>query len=224
MDPAVATFDDSGFLIVPDVLAPEQCEALGAIVSSGVETDSRNLLELAWCQDLALALKRHIGIAPHLPEGALAVQCTLFDKSPERNWLVASHQDLSIPVREKVESAACSGWSVKGGVTFVQPPTAVLADLVAVRMHLDDCDASSGPLRVVPGSHRYGRFAAENARDQRQSNGEVTCTLRRGGALLMRPLLLHASSKAISDLPRRILHFLFGPPLLPLGLRWHHAV
>ena len=103
-------------------------------------------------------------------------------------------------------------------------PTAVLADLVAVRIHLDDCGASSGPLRVVPGSHLYGRFAAKNARDRRQSNGEVTCTLRRGDALLMRPLLLHASSKAISDLPRRILHFLFGSPLLPLGLRWHHAV
>jgi len=135
-----------------------------------------------------LGLKHHAGIEPHLPEGALAVQCALFDKSPERNWLVAPHQDLSIPVRDRVESPACSGWSVKEGVTFVQPPTAA------------------------------------DARGHRQSDDEVTCTLGRGDALLLRPLLLHASSKATSDLPRRILHFLFGRPLLPFGLRWHHAV
>jgi hypothetical protein len=224
MDAALATLDDSGFLTVPHVLAPEQCEALAEIVSPGLDAGSRNLLEYVWCQDLAVGLKHHAGIEPHLPEGALAVQCTLFDKSPERNWLVAPHQDLSIPVRDRVESPACSGWSVKEGVTFVQPPTAVLAGLVAVRVHLDDCGAANGPLRVVPGSHRYGRLTAADARGHRQSDGEVTCTLRRGDALLLRPLLLHASSKATSDLPRRILHFLFGPPLLPFGLRWHHAV
>jgi hypothetical protein len=42
--------------------------------------------------------------------------------------------------------------------------------------------------------------------------------------LVMRPLLLHASSKATSLTPRRVLHFLFGPPSLPLGLEWQWAV
>jgi hypothetical protein len=42
----------------------------------------------------------------------------------------------------------------------------------------------------------------------------------RGGAMLMRPLLLHASSKAAADIPRRVLHFVFGPAQLPEGLRW----
>jgi hypothetical protein len=40
----------------------------------------------------------------------------------------------------------------------------------------------------------------------------------------MRPLLLHASSKATSPVPRRVLHFVFGPPTLPLGLEWRWAV
>jgi len=37
----------------------------------------------------------------------------------------------------------------------------------------------------------------------------------------MRPLLLHASSKAHTPRHRRVLHFVFGPPALPLGLHWH---
>jgi hypothetical protein len=40
----------------------------------------------------------------------------------------------------------------------------------------------------------------------------------------MKPLLLHASSKAASPRPRRVLHFLYGPKQLPLGLEWAVAV
>jgi hypothetical protein len=38
--------------------------------------------------------------------------------------------------------------------------------------------------------------------------------------MAMRPLLLHASSKATGSSRRRVLHFLFGPPALPFGLEW----
>jgi ectoine hydroxylase-related dioxygenase (phytanoyl-CoA dioxygenase family) len=148
----------------------------------------------------------------------------LFDKTLETNWLVALHQDLSIPVKERVDSPQCLAWSVKEGVTFVQPPSPLLAALIAVRVHLDDCRLDNGPLRVIPGSHRYGRLSSEEAQSHRRANGEVACMASRGAALLMRPLLLHASSKAVADMPRRVLHFLFGPQVLPYGLQWHHAV
>jgi len=161
---------------------------------------------------------------PHLPADAVAVQCTLFDKSPERNWLVALHQDLAIPVQERVDAAECSGWSLKEGVLFVQPPTEVLANLVAVRVHVDDCNAENGPIRVVPGSHRQGRLSAAEAESLREERGEMVCTGPRGSVVLMRPLLLHASSKAREASSRRVLHFLFGPATLPFGLRWHEAV
>jgi ectoine hydroxylase-related dioxygenase (phytanoyl-CoA dioxygenase family) len=154
----------------------------------------------------------------------VAVQCTLFDKSPDRNWLVALHQDLSIPVRERVESAECSGWSEKEGHLYVQPPVNVLERLVAVRVHIDDCPAESGALRVVPHSHMEGRVDPSQADALRQHHGETVIPVAKGGVLLIRPLLLHASSKATSLTPRRVLHFVFGPPALPLGLEWRWAV
>jgi hypothetical protein len=52
----------------------------------------------------------------------------------------------------------------------------------------------------------------------------VTCTMERGDALVLRPLLLHSSSKAAGTSLRRVLHCLFGPPELPLGLRWHGSL
>jgi len=40
----------------------------------------------------------------------------------------------------------------------------------------------------------------------------------------MKPLILHASSKATSAARRRVLHFVYGPKVLPFGLQWKHAI
>jgi ectoine hydroxylase-related dioxygenase (phytanoyl-CoA dioxygenase family) len=154
----------------------------------------------------------------------VAVQCTLFDKSPEKNWLVTPHQDLSIPVRDRVDDPECSGWSEKEGQLYVQPPISVLERLVAVRVHIDDCPVESRALRVVPHSHLEGRLNRERAEELRSQNGETVVPVARGGALVMRPLMLHASSKVTSLAPRRVLHFVFGPPQLPLGLEWRWGI
>jgi ectoine hydroxylase-related dioxygenase (phytanoyl-CoA dioxygenase family) len=198
---------------------------LGAFVG-GIASGagSRRLLDEAWCAHLAGALRGDARIRSLLPRNAVAVQCTLFDKSPTKNWLVTLHQDLSIPVSSRVDSPECSGWSEKEGQLYVQPPVSVLERLVAVRVHLDDCPAESGALRVVPHSHTEGRIDPTQAEALRQQQGETVVPIAQGGVLVIRPLILHASSKATSQTPRRVLHFVFGPPKLPLGLEWRWAV
>jgi Phytanoyl-CoA dioxygenase (PhyH) len=218
--------EEMGFAEIPGVLAAGQCgDAAEAIdATDGGRAGSRNLLDLPSCRDLVAMLKAHAEIGPLLPPQAVAVQCTLLDKSADKNWLVALHQDLSIPVHQRILHPECSGWSEKEGVVYVQPPVRVLESLVAVRAHLDDCGPESGPLRVVPGSHRHGRLSVDATRTLRHEHGQIECVVRRGGVLLMRPLLLHASSKARAAGRRRVLHFLFGLPELPCGLKWHCAV
>ena len=100
----------------------------------------------------------------------------------------------------------------------------VLEQLVAVRIHVDDCPEDSGALRVVPKSHSQGRLDRGRAEELRRENGEVAVPIARGGALVMRPLILHASLKATEPSPRRVLHFVFGPGTLPLGLKWRWTV
>lgn len=141
-----------------------------------------------------------------------------------QNWLVPLHQDLAIPVAEQREAPGFSAWSHKLGEVFVQPPAEVLEQLLAVRVHLDACADADGPLHVVPGSHASGVLSPDSAFSARELRGTVACVAEVGDALLMRPLLLHASSKASGTSMRRVLHFLFGPPGLPHGLRWRHAV
>jgi hypothetical protein len=227
---SISDFEDNGFFITRPLLGDAQLRVLSKDVgaaSSNLASNKvghRHLLVQAWCSELSITLRRHPLLASVLPPTCVAVQCTFFEKSPESNWLVALHQDLSIPVAERIEHDALSAWSEKEGCWFVQPPTEVLQQLIAVRFHVDVCNSIDGALKVVPGSHRHGRVDLTSAQALREESGELSCAVDRGGALVMRPLLLHSSSKASGQSRRRVLHFLFGPAILPYGLQWHHAV
>jgi hypothetical protein len=58
----------------------------------------------------------------------------------------------------------------------------------------------------------------------RRRDAGVECIAPRGAALVMRPLLLHASSKSTGQGRRRVLHFLFASDALPVPLQWRHAI
>jgi ectoine hydroxylase-related dioxygenase (phytanoyl-CoA dioxygenase family) len=215
-------FSRDGFALVHDLLDPAACDALAAAAAACVSEapGSREMLAQDWCGELAQRLRQHPAIAAIIPTSHVAVQCTYFEKSLAKNWLVPVHQDLSIPVRERVEHPELRGWSEKEGSLFVQPPVALLEELIAVRVHLDPCGESDGPLQFVPGTHRSGRLDAAQARALKHAGPVVSCALDKGGALMMRPLALHASSKASGSSRRRVLHFVFGPADLPCGLEW----
>ncbi|HRX90057.1 MAG TPA: phytanoyl-CoA dioxygenase family protein [Steroidobacteraceae bacterium] len=219
-------FSRQGFVILPRVVPAADCESLAEKLATSVRnrTGSRRLLERAWCRELGNELRRQPELHQLLPAESVVVQCSYFAKSGERDWLVAFHQDLSIAVKAIVADTSFTGWSQKEGVRFVQPPVALLRQLVAVRVHLDDSNADNGALRVIPGSHKKGRLTPEQIRTQRQEFRETLCVAPQGSVLAMRPLLLHASSKQTVASPRRVLHFVFGPPSLPAGLQWHEAV
>jgi ectoine hydroxylase-related dioxygenase (phytanoyl-CoA dioxygenase family) len=155
---------------------------------------------------------------------AFAYKATLFDKSTDANWLIAWHQDISIPVTSRNELPMWRGWSVKDGVNYVQPPSEVLSSLVALRIHLDECKISSGPLRVLKASHKLRRVPHEQCAAFAASHVEQVVTGGMGSALLMRPLVIHASSKAIAAERRRVLHLEFAAAELPDGLCWHRRV
>lgn len=91
-----------------------------------------------------------------LGETAIPYKATLFDKSPARNWLVSWHQDTALPLCERREIPEWGPWSIKAGVTYALAPASALAQVVALRLHLDDSRPDNGPLRVLPGTHTLG--------------------------------------------------------------------
>jgi ectoine hydroxylase-related dioxygenase (phytanoyl-CoA dioxygenase family) len=141
----------------------------------------------------------------------IAFRATLFDKSSVANWLVSWHQDRVLPVREKRDTPGWGPWSMKSGVIHACAPTSVLASVVALRVHLDDSTADTGPLRVLPETHAIGVLSDDRISEFAAQIVPVDCVTAQGGIVVMRPLLVHASSKARSSAPRRVLHFEYAP-------------
>lgn len=218
----IQAFETLGFTLLAGILTDDDCARAAGMVRLANERacGTRCLLSQPWCADLAQRLQANPAIGSLLAPGSVAVQCTYFEKSSERNWLVPFHQDLNIPVAEQVCDPSLRGWSEKEGVLHVRPPLSVLRQLVALRVHLDDCGPDDGPLRVIPGAGLDAVIGESDFAAARGSAPEVVCAARRGDVLALRPLLLHASSKGHGVSRRRVLHFVFGSPLLPFGLRW----
>ena len=175
------------------------------------------MIDLA-CSEKVLKLVR-----PHAGDHSKPVRAIYFDKSAHTNWLVAWHQDLTIAVQNRVDAPGFGPWTTKGRVPHVQPPVTILERMLAVRIHLDDCGERNGALRVLPGTHRMGRLSNERIQELRSQVGEFTCSARAGDAMLMRPLLLHASGKSEGNGHRRVLHVEYAGLELPEGLQWQVA-
>jgi ectoine hydroxylase-related dioxygenase (phytanoyl-CoA dioxygenase family) len=141
-----------------------------------------------------------------LGPGSVPYRATLFDKSRVANWLVVWHQDTALPLAERRDVPGWGPWSVKAGVHYAHAPTAALDNVLALRIHLDDCTVDSGPLRVIPGTHRLGVLTDDAVQAVVRDAEPVDCLVGRGGVLAMRPLIIHASSKCRADTHRRVLH------------------
>ena len=119
---------------------------------------------------------------------------------------MAWHQDTALPLQQKREVAGWGPWSVKAEITYAHAPAAALSRVVAVRVHLDDSRADNGPLRVLPETHNLGVLTQAEIDGLVARGTPRDCVVGAGGVVAMRPLLLHASSKAMTDRPRRVLH------------------
>ncbi|WP_374353938.1 phytanoyl-CoA dioxygenase family protein [Chitinimonas sp.] len=148
----------------------------------------------------------------------------LFDKQAGRNWLVSWHQDRTIVVDRRLDLPGWGPWSRKEGQWHVQPPPAILQAMVTLRLHIDATNADNGCLRVIAGSHLAGLIAEADVGAAVAAGQETLLTMQAGELLAMRPLLLHASSKARQPGHRRVVHLEYCAAPLPAGLEWACSV
>ena len=137
---------------------------------------------------------------------AFPFRATLFEKSPAANWLVVWHQDTALPLRERSEAAGWGPWSVKEGIAYAHAPAAALSHVLALRVSLDDSLSENGPLRILPETHTLGVLSDDSIHELAARIAPVDCVVPKGGIVAMRPLVVHASSKSQTEIPRRVLH------------------
>jgi ectoine hydroxylase-related dioxygenase (phytanoyl-CoA dioxygenase family) len=155
-------------------------------------------------------------ITENFGESYFITKSIYFDKPEKSNWFVSYHQDLTISVNQKLEVENFKNWTVKQNQFAVQPPTAILENNFTIRIHLDTTTKDNGALKIINNSHSKGVYKV----DDLAIENETICEVEKGGIMIMKPLLFHASNKTTNNERRRVIHIEFSNQHLPNGLEW----
>lgn len=219
------SFHQYGFALILDVISNSTLYALQTMVDAlpNQGAGNRDLLDVDLIQTTAKQLKEHPSVAYLISTSHVVIQCTLFDKTPDCNWLEPFHQDLSIPA-VPTSTTDDINWHTKNGKQYFQPDATFLNQMVVLRLHLDPVNEDNGALKVIPNSHLLGRLPTAHCAPIANKSVAHTFQAEAGDAWLMRPLLIHASSKAKKPERRRVLHFVLAPKKPPKGVMWKQAI
>jgi len=221
---AIATLGWAVTEPVVDALAIVELRDCLAPLAQSDRGGARNLLDQPRIAALAASPVLRQFAAAILGPSCFAVRGLFFDKTPDANWKVVWHQDLTVAAQQRVDVPDYGPWTEKAGVPHVQPPTDILEHMLAIRLHLDPCTVDNGPVRVIDGTHRLGRLAPEAIDRIRAAQPESVCLAAEGAVLAFRPLLVHASSPAKHPSHRRVIHIEYAARPLASPLVWHRHV
>ncbi len=218
-------FSDSGFEVLKSIVTVPQINLISKeVLSSDIQNKKggirnadkkyQSIKNLVSSTKLISCANHYLSSAPKI------VRVIFFDKTPENNWLVTWHQDKTVAVTEKFELNGWVNWSIKDGVHHVQPPLNILNNMITFRIHIDAANEKNGCLKVMPGSYKDGLLTQEEIYQYCSVNKSVNCVVEKGDILVMRPHLLHSSSKAETPSSRRIVHVEYSGYNLPKGITW----
>lgn len=210
MDLSTATAIERGFEVFKDVLSAVEWDSLADKIRGDCQARGRagvrNLMGNLAVRNIANDRRLTEIVERFVGRPAVPYRATLFEKSAQANWLVVWHQDTALPVERRFDSPEWGPWSTKAGIKYARAPHWVLEKAIALRVHLDDSTDSNGPLRVIPGSHKFGVLPESEVVELGNERDSFECVCPKGGVIAMRPLLIHGSSKAVDANARRVLH------------------
>lgn len=222
--------DSEGFIILNDIYSDDEVEEIVRLINeTPVQNDTfrksndlfairQFIKEIPQVSKLIFNPKLKNIITKLFGDSFFVTKSIYFDKPARSNWFVAYHQDLTISVNKKVEIDGYGPWTVKQNQFAVQPPVSVLQNNFTIRIHLDDTDEKNGALKVLRGSNQKGIHRVEHI--DWDAETEATCAVKKGGLMLMRPLLMHSSGRTVDARSRRVIHIEFSNAELPAEISW----
>lgn len=213
-------YNNNGFAIVEDIFSEEEITKMIQILAVKEKeyairqliTQKPELLDVLFSNSKFKELYNSVCTKDYFLTKAI-----YFNKIAAANWFVAYHQDISISAKQKSETEGYRDWTFKKQQYGVIPPKEILESTVTIRIHLDDTDKNNGALRVLAKSHKKGFIRIDETFNHKDYGKEVICNIKKGGLMLMSPLLLHASDKSVRNANRRVIHLEFCNKEIPMG-------
>lgn len=224
------SIQEKGFTIINNIFSDEEIEKISEVIQN-IDTSKETFRK---SEDL-FAIRQFLKEIPEVKNlvfnenikrivkdifgsDYFVVKSIYFDKPEKSNWYVAYHQDLTISVDRKAELPGFGPWTTKQNQFAVQPPLDILENIYTIRIHLDDTNENNGALKVIPKSHAKGIYRPDTI-DWAVETEEVG-NVEKGGVMIMKPLILHASNRTTNGKKRRVIHVEFSDTELPAEISW----
>ena len=180
-------FARDGFLILPDLITPEECERLKVEARRVLDTHAKPGASVHLHMAATSPMFRELADDPRvvgplgavMPHGVMFLSDKIVYKSADKTFATPWHID-------------CFYWR------NTRPK-------LSVWIPLDDAGAENGTLTVVPGSHRQdwqmvkkglanGEFHDEISNADWKEGDVVTCAIKRGTGIIFSDRLVHGST------------------------------
>src|SRR5260370_20504286 len=130
----LSAIEEHGFVVLHGVLSSNETQRLIDDLNKSALRRSKAGVRHALKHPSVAALAREprlLQIARDvLGRAAQPFRATLFDKSPQSNWLIVWHQDTALPLRERRDLPGWGPWSVKDGVVYAHAPASTLSRML----------------------------------------------------------------------------------------------
>lgn len=182
-----AQYDRDGFVLIPDLLSAKECDSLKAearkVLDENAKPGASVYVHVAVVSAMFRALAEDPRIVdilkPVMPHGVMFLSDKIVYKSPDKTFPTPWHIDAYY-------------WR------NTRPK-------LSVWIPLDDATAENGTLTVVPGSHKRdwrmvkldlpsGEFGMGITDGEWQAGDVVTCSIKRGTAVVFSDRLVHGST------------------------------
>lgn len=224
------SIQENGFTIINNIFSDEEIEKISEVIQN-IDTSKDTFRK---SEDL-FAIRQFLKEIPEVKNlvfnenikrivkdifgsDYFVVKSIYFDKPEKSNWYVAYHQDLTISVDRKAELPGFGPWTTKQNQFAVQPLLDILENIYTIRIHLDDTNENNGALKVIPKSHAKGIYRPDTI-DWTAETEEVG-NVEKGGVMIMKPLILHASNRTTNGKKRRVIYVEFSDTELPAEISW----
>lgn len=216
---------DQGFAIKNGLFSKEGMDGLLMVIEKSKKAENtfaiRQFLDILpvakdfiFTDDFKVFFKENFG------DSYFLIKAIYFDKPPSANWIVPWHQDLTIVTEQKENVEGFSKWRLKNGINYAHPPLEIVENIITIRIHLDNCTRENGALQVIRASHKNGIGQKLDITQEKP----VICEVKKGGVLIMKPLLYHASKRTANNLNRRVIHLEFANKALPKPLTYRERI
>jgi ectoine hydroxylase-related dioxygenase (phytanoyl-CoA dioxygenase family) len=207
---------DPGYRFLPRAFDRAEIAALTPVLAgipssaAGKRWAGRALEALLRSSEMQPILDRLAALLP----GMTVNRAVAFRKDADANWFVPPHQDRSIPVRSPALLPGFDNLTRKDGGWQAEAPATLLAKMRNCRIFVDRATVDDGPLEVIPGSHRRGRIDQAEIPAVIGQKAWLPLTGEAGDVVILSPLLLHRSRRAVEPQGRRVLQL----ECIPAGL------